>query len=130
MSSLQILKMIYKKERHKQFVVFLEDLKDQEKIIYQKNPGGYFEFLGYDMAVKEQIFWINREKFFLVMKDFLDNTINFDEFETDFRLLYYKTREEFEMFVRDLKQIEKFQPNTRSDRFTCYIGGIFREFEE
>lgn len=63
------------------------------------------------------------------MKDFLDNIINFDEFETAFTLLYYKIRQEFDMFVIDLKQIEKFQPSTRSDRFASYINSIFREFE-
>ena len=63
------------------------------------------------------------------MKDFLDDIINFDEFETAFRLLYYKTREKFGMFIIDLKQIEKFQPSTRSDRVAHYINAIFREFE-
>ena len=63
------------------------------------------------------------------MKDFLDNISNFDEFETAFTLLYYKTLEEFDIFVIDLKQIEKFQPSIRSDRFASYINAIFREFE-
>lgn len=63
------------------------------------------------------------------MKDFLNNIINFDEFETAFTLLYHKAREEFNMFVIDLKQIEKFQPSTRSDRFAGYINAILREFE-
>jgi hypothetical protein len=85
--------------------------------------------LDYQIAVEEQIFWTNRREFFLVIKDFLDNIINFDEFETAFTLLYHKTREEFDMFVIDLKQIEKFQPSTRSDRFAGYINAIFREFE-
>lgn len=121
--------MIYKKERHKQLVILSRDLKNQGKTIYRENPEEYFELLGYEIAVEEQIFWTNRGEFFLVMKDFLDNIINFDEFETDFTLLYHKTREEFDMFVIDLKQIEKFQPSTRSDRFAGYINGILREFE-
>ena len=85
--------------------------------------------LDYEIAVEEQIFWTNRGEFSLVMKDFLDNIINFDEFETAFTLLYHKTRKEFDMFIIDLKQIEKFQPSTRSDRFAGYINTIFREFE-
>ena len=121
--------MIYKKERHKQLVILSRDLKNQGKSLYRENPEEYFELLGYEIAVEEQIFWTNRGEFFLVMKDFLDNIINFYEFETDFTLLYHKTREEFDMFVIDLKQIEKFQPSTRSDRFAGYINGIFREFE-
>ena len=121
--------MIYKKERHKQLVIRSQDLKNQGKTLFRENPEEYSELLDYEIAVEEQIFWTNRGEFFLVMKDFLDNIINFDEFETAFTLLYYKTRKEFDIFVIDLKQIEKFQPSTRSDRFAGYINTIFREFE-
>ena len=121
--------MIYKKERHKQLVISSKDLKNQGKTLFRENPEEYSELLDYEIAVEEQIFWTNRGEFFLVMKDFLDNIINFDEFETAFTLLYYKTRKEFDIFVIDLKQIEKFQPSTRSDRFAGYINAIFREFE-
>ena len=38
------------------------------------------------------------------MKNFIDNIINFDEFETAFSLLYRKTRKEVNMFKIDLKQ--------------------------
>ena len=122
-------KMIYNKEKHKQLVIRSRDLKNQGKTLFRENPEEYSELLDYEIAVEEQIFWTNRGEFFLVMKDFLDNIINFDEFETAFTLLYHKTREEFDMFVIDLKQIEKFQPSTRSDRFAGYINAIFREFE-
>ena len=121
--------MTYNKERHKQLVIRSQDLKNQGKNLFRENPEAYSELLNYEIAIEEQIFWANRGEFFLVMKDFLDNIINFDEFETDFTLLYHKTREEFDMFVIDLKQIEKFQPSTRSDRFAGYINTIFREFE-
>lgn len=121
--------MIYKKERHKQLVIRSRDLKNQGKTLFRENPEEYSELLDYQIAVEEQIFWTNRGEFFLVMKDFLNNVINFDEFETDFTLLYHKIREEFDVFVIDLKQIEKFQPSTRSDRFAGYINTIFREFE-
>ena len=122
-------KMIYNKEKHKQLVIRSRDLKNQGKTLFRENPEEYSELLDYEIAVEEQIFWTNRGEFFLVMKDFLDNIINFDEFETAFTLLYLKTREEFDVFVIDLKQIEKFQPSTRSDRFAGYINTIFREFE-
>ena len=126
---LQILKMIYRKERHRELIVRSRDLKNQGKSLFRENRGEYYELLDYNVTVEEQFFWTNRGEFFLVMKDFLDNIINFDEFETAFMLLYHKTRKEFDMFIIDLKQIEKFQPSTRSDRFAGYINTIFREFE-
>ena len=121
--------MIYKKERHKQLVIRSRDLKNQGKTLFRENPEEYSELLNYEIAVEEQIFWTNRGEFFLVMKDFLDNIINFDEFETAFSLFYEEVRKEVNMFKIDLEQIDKFQPSTRSDRFACYINAIFREFE-
>ena len=130
MKILQILTMTYNKERHKQLVIRSQDLKNQGKTLFRENPEEYSELLDYNIAVEEQVFWTHRGEFFLVMKNFLDNIINFDEFETAFTLLYRKTRDEFYMFLIDLKQIEKFQPSTRSDRFASFINAIFREFEE
>jgi hypothetical protein len=122
--------MDYSKKRHIQLLKRFQDLKNQGKTLFRENPEEDSELSKYNIAVEEQVFWTHREKFFLVMKNFLDNSTNFDEFETAFTLLYRKTREEVDMFVIDLKQIEKFQPSTRSCRFASFIGSIFRQFEE
>nr|QUS63974.1 hypothetical protein [Haslea silbo] len=122
--------MIYKKERHKQLVIRSRNLKNQGKTLFRENPEEYSELLDYDIAVEEQVFWTHRGEFFLIMKNFLDNILDFDEFETAFTVLYQKTREEFDMFVIDLKQIEKFQPSRRSYRFASVINSIYRQFEE
>lgn len=121
--------MKYNQKRHIELLKRSQDLKKQRKNIFIENQKEGLELSEYNIAVEEQIFWTNRREFFLVMKDFLDNIINFDEFETAFTLLYHKTCKEFDMFIIDLKQIEKFQPSTRSDRVVGYITAIFREFE-
>jgi hypothetical protein len=64
------------------------------------------------------------------MKNFLDNILDFDEFKTAFSFLYEEVRKEVNMLKIDLKQIEKFQPSIRSDRFASFIGSIYRQFEE
>ena len=120
---------MYNKERHKKLIIKLEDLKNQGKTLFLESRKEYFELLEYNIAIEEQIFWTKQQEFLLVMKDFLDNIISFDEFETAFTLLYNKTREEFNMFVIDLEQIENFEPSTRLDRFASSINAIFRELE-
>lgn len=122
--------MIYKKERHKQLVIRSRNLKNQGKTLFRENPEEYSELLDCNIAVEEQVFWTHRGEFFLIMKNFLDNILDFDEFDTAFTLLYQKTREEFYMFVIDLKQIERFQPSRRSYRFASVLSSIYRQFEE
>ena len=74
---------------------------------------------------------LQKNKLFgLTEKNFLDNILDFDKFENDFTLLYYKTNDEVNMFIIDLKQIEKLQPSTRSYRFSIFIDSVLRQFEE
>ena len=122
--------MTYNKKRHKQLVKRAQNLKDQGKILWNENRAEALELLDYDIAVEEQVFWTHREDFLLIMKSFLDNSLNFDEFETAFSLLYDKVRKEFDRFTMDLEQIERFQPSTRSDRFASAINSIYRQFDE
>ena len=122
--------MTYNKERHKQLVIRSQDLKNQGKNLFLENPEEYSELLDYEIAIEEQVFWTHRENFVLIMKNFLDNILDFDEFETAFSLLYEEVRKEVNMFKIDLEQIDKFQPSTRSYRFASVIGSIYRQFEE
>ena len=122
--------MIYKKERHKQLVIRSQDLKNQGKNLFLENPEEDSELSKYNIGVEEQVFWTHRENFVLIMKNFLDNILDFDEFESAFSLFYEEVRKEVNMFKIDLEQIDKFQPSTRSYRFASVIGSIYRQFEE
>jgi len=122
--------MTYDKERHKQLVIRSQDLKNQGKNLLLENPEEGYELSKYNIGIEEQVFWTHREDFVLIMKNFLNNNIDFDEFETVFSLLYDRVRKEVNIFKTDLEQIDKYQPSTRSYRFASVIGSIYRQFEE
>ena len=122
--------MTYNKERHKQLVIRSQDLKNQGKNLFLENPEEHSELSKYNIGVEEQVFWTHRENFVLIIKNFLDNILDFDEFESAFSLFYEEVRKEVNMFKIDLEQIDKFQPSTRSYRFASVIGSIYRQFEE
>jgi hypothetical protein len=109
--------MDYNKKRHLKLLKRFLDSKKLNKNFYQENPEDYSELVKYEIIIYEHIFWTRRKDFVLLMKNFIDNIIDFEEFETAFSLLYRKTGEEYDMFNIDLKQIEKFQPSTRPYRF-------------
>jgi hypothetical protein len=119
--------MTYNKERHKQLVICAQELKNQGKDLNLEKD---FELCKYNILVEEQVFWTHRENFILIIKNFLENTLDFDEFETSFSVLYNKVRKEVNLFTRDLEQIDNFQPSTRPYRFASVIGAIYRTFEE
>ena len=122
--------MTYNRERHKELVIRSQNLKNQGKNLFLENPEEDYELSKYNIGVEEQVFWTHREKFVLIMENFLDNILDFDEFETAFSLFYQEVRKEVNMFKIDLEQIDKFQPSTRSYRFASVIGSIYRQFEE
>ena len=122
--------MSYNQKQHRRLLKLAQDLKNQGKNLFLENPEENSELSKYNIGVEEQVFWTHRENFVLIMKNFLDNILDFDEFETAFSLLYEKVRKEVNMFKIDLEQIDKFQPSTRSYRFASVIGSIYRQFEE
>ena len=122
--------MTYNKERHKELLIRSQNLKNRGKNLFLENPEEDYELSKYNIAVEEQVFWTHRENLVIIMKNFLDNILDFDEFETAFSLLYEEVRKEVDMFKIDLEQIEKFEPSTRSYRFASVIGSIYRQFEE
>ncbi len=122
--------MNYNKERHKELVIRWQNLKSQGKILCLECPKEDAELSKYNIEVEEQVFWAHRNEFLLLMKNFINNIINFDKFETDFTLLYRKITKKVDIFITDLEQIEKFQPSTRLYRFASFMASIFRQFEE
>jgi len=122
--------MDYNKKRHLKLLKRLLYSKKLNKNFYQENPEDYAELRKYEIFIYDHIFWTRRKDFLLLMENFIDNIIDFENFETAFSLLFRKTTKEYNTFKIDLKQIDKFQPSTRSYRFASFIGSIFRQFEE
>ena len=122
--------MTYNKKRHKQLLIRSQILKKQGKNLFLENPEEDSELSKYNIGVEEQVFWTHRENFVLIMKNFLENILDFDEFETAFSLFYEEVRKEVNMFKIDLEQIDKFKPSTRSYPFASVISSIYRQFEE
>jgi len=60
-----------------------QDLKNQGKNLFLENPEEDSELSKYNIAVEEQVFWTQRENFVLIMKNFLDNILDFDELKRD-----------------------------------------------
>ena len=122
--------MTYNNERHKQLVKRFLDLRNQGKRLFHENRKEDFELNKYDGAVEEQLYWAHREEFIKLIKNFLTHTIDFDEFNSDFLFLYNNVRREHNLFVRDLEQIEKFQPSTRPEQFANIMSAFFRMLEQ
>ena len=105
----------YNNERHKQLVKRYLDLKNQGKSLSIENDQAFSELSKYDSTVAQQIYWAHREEFIKAIKNLLTRNIDFDKFEGTFLYIYWTTNREAKLSQRDLKQIEKFEPEPSAE---------------
>jgi len=121
--------MTYNKIRHLELLRRFLDFKKQGKNLYRENRDEYMELLHYRCMLEDHAFWNNREQFVLLMKNFIHDSIDMEEFEIAFSRLWWETIKAYDAFEIDLKRVKNFQPNPRSDRFGSFVTFVYRQFE-
>jgi hypothetical protein len=87
------------------------------------------ELSNYDSKLQDFIFWKRREKFALLMENLLTDSINMEEFQIGFSLLWWESMDEDATFTRDSKRVKNFQLNPKAYGFCSLVTAIFRQFE-
>lgn len=118
--------------RHIELEKRSQDLAKQGKLLFEENRKEHTELNQFRIVLFNEIFWRQRKEFALIMKDFVNNLIQMEKFETEFSLLYWKTYEHFITYQNDLKKLEKLDldPISSECRFSSFIVSIFRQFED
>lgn len=83
------------KIRYLELLKRLQDLKNQGKSFYRENQEDYLELCEYRAALEEHVFWKNRRQFALLMENFINGTIDGEEFSEDFSVLRRKLIDSF-----------------------------------
>ena len=120
----------YSNKKHLKLLNYLLDCKNQSKSLHIEDPEADAELNQYQIYLQDHIFWSKREGFVLLMKYFLDDSLELEQFEIDFSLLWWETMNEYDAFALDLKRIDNFHPNSGSCEFCSWITAIYRQFED
>lgn len=88
------------------------------------------ELLSYQIVLSDHIFWLKREKFLVIIEQFLNNTIEFEQFENQFSKLWVKTQLQSHKDTRNSLIIKTIDPDPKSDSFCSRMTAIYRGFEE
>lgn len=122
---------MFNKTRYLELEKLSQDLAKDGKSLFKDRRNEYDELQGFHIVLFHDIFWRRRNKFILLMKQFLNGSLDIEQFETKFSLLYKKTQKTFHKFKKNLKQIEKweFDPIASECKFSSFIVSIFRLFE-
>lgn len=119
----------YNKVRHLELLRRFLDFEKQGKDLYTENRDEYLELLHYRGTLEDYTFWKSREQFVLLMENFVNDSIDMEQFKIAFSRLWWENMEAHDAFKIDLKRVKNFQPNPRSDRFCSFVTFVFRQFE-
>lgn len=119
----------YNKVRHLELLRRFLDLKKQGKDPYTENRDEYMELQEYRCALYHHIFWTRRKEFVLCMKNYVHDSIDFEQFEIAFSQLWWDSMKEDKALQIDLKGLKNFELDPKSDGFGSFITAVFREFE-
>ena len=86
--------------------------------------------MGYQGVLANHLFWVEREEFLVIIEQFLNNTIEFEQFENQFSKLWVKTQLQSHKDTRNSLIIKTIDPDPKSDSFCFYMIAIYRGFEE
>ena len=116
----------YNKVRHLELLRRFLDFKKQGKNFHRDED---LELLHYQSKLQDSIFWKSSEQFALLMENFVNDSIDMEEFKIAFSQLWWENMEAHNAFKKDLKGFKNFQLDPRSDRFCSLVNSVFRQFE-
>lgn len=119
----------YNKIRHLELLRPFLDFRNQGKDLYTENRDEYLELLHYRGTLEDYTFWKSREQFVLLMENFVNDSIDMEQFQIAFSRFWRETFKAHDAFKIDLKRVKNFQYNPRSDRFRSFVTAVFRQFE-
>ena len=87
------------------------------------------ELQKYRCALYDHICWKSKEQFVLLMDNFIQDSIDMEQFEIAFSQLWWETMKVYDAFEIDLKGFKNFKLVPKSDGFGSLVTSVFRKFE-
>ncbi len=85
------------------------------------------ELLNYESQISDHLRWKKKNHFIEVMVDFLEDTIDFDQYIDCFYEIDYEIQEYKEKLKSDFEKLRAFEPDPRSKGFAILIENLFSD---
>ena len=120
----------YTKHRHLNLINQVLIYKNQTLNFHSENPKAYSELVEYQIRLQDHLFWVKKEKFVSLMENFINSSLELEEFNSSFTLLWPESMTKYAETELDLQQIENFQISSESYNFCSWIIAVYRQLEE
>jgi len=118
------MKHILNLSRYKYLLEKEENLNLQNKSLLLENKSEFLEFLSYSSKLQNSISYQNREKYYSLISQYLDDLITSGFFQWEFLELEKKDAESAEILLNDLKQSPTFSIDLIAIKFGSLVDKI------
>ncbi len=90
--------MNYIKTRHIELEKRSINFRNMNTSLFKENQKEYDELIEYRIMLFDDLFWRRRKQFISLMEKFVNDSVDIEQFEIKFSLLYQRTDKTFEAF--------------------------------
>lgn len=98
-----------------------KELKLKGKSLSKENEQDYKKLLKYEVSLLDHFKWEQKDRYFLLITNFLDKKINIDQYICQLFKLDYEIQNLVEELKLDFEKLKEFKPNSVSKGFSKLI---------
>ena len=98
-----------------------KELKLKGKSLSKENEQDYKKLLKYEVSLLDHFKWEQKDRYFLLITNFLDKKINIDQYICQLFKLEYEIQNLVEELKLDFEKLKEFKPNSVSKGFSKLI---------
>lgn len=121
--------MEYNKTKYLKLFQYKNRLKKEGKSLSKENFEEYLNLLTYEVLILDHLRWEQRNRYFSLMKNFIDKKIDVDEYISQLFELKDETQKVTEELEADFEKLKDFEPNPFSKRFSKFPAELSSDCE-
>lgn len=98
-----------------------KELKSKGKILLKENEQDYKKLIQYEVSLLDHFKWEQKDRYFLLITNFLDKKIDTDQYIGQLFKLEYEIQNLVEELKLDFEKLKEFKPNSVSKGFSLLI---------
>ena len=122
--------MCYNNQEHLKLISLYLNFKNENKSMISEDSTSLTKLRKYEGQLCDHLFWVKRSDFFLLIRNYITNSINIEQFNIEFSFLWYGRMTKFNASKFNLAYLNGFDPDFKSQNFSTYMTAIFRVLEE
>lgn len=121
--------MQYNKTKFLKLLKYDKRLKEKGKFLSEENHDQFLNLLTYKVLIFDHVQWAQRHRYFSLMKNFIDETIDVNKYINQLFELKYETEKVTDELKVNFGKLEDFEPNPLSKGFSKFTTELCSDCE-